>query len=140
METRTPAVDTEAAMAGDLPLLLDRVRRLADEQADVAPELLLARMEHALTDGYAHALALEGESLRIEREIGEALEQLKSGGEVGKLRGLADRLARTRGDLDRLRGVLDLLRRRADGVRRLASESAAARAARPAKSSERPAA
>ena len=137
METRSPAADTEAAMAGDLSLLLDRIRRLADEQSSGAPDALLARMEQTLTDGYAHALALEGERMRIEREIGEVLERLKTGGEAGNLRGLADRLASTRGDLDRLRAVLDLLRRRADGVRRLASASAPVGAARAAARSER---
>src|SRR5918999_667461 len=62
-----------AGMPNDLAPLFDRIRTLADEPAEGDPERLLVEMEHTLTDGYAHALALETESIRLERAIGEAL-------------------------------------------------------------------
>jgi hypothetical protein len=36
------------------------------------PETVRARMEHTLTDGYARALALEGERLQLEKELASA--------------------------------------------------------------------
>ena len=101
----------------DLPLLLDRIRALVDEQAESDPELLLERIEHTLTDGYAHALALEGESMRIEREIGATVARVGDGLDPDGLTALTERLAATEGELRRLRQLLGMLSRRADGVR-----------------------
>jgi hypothetical protein len=54
---------------GDLPSLLLEIQGLVDGHADDPPERLLERVEHTLTDGYAQALALEGEQLRLERDL-----------------------------------------------------------------------
>jgi hypothetical protein len=104
-------------MANDLPLLLDRIRELVDESADAPPQPLLARMEHTLTDGYAHALALEAETLRIQKRIAELAGKVESREHAGELRGLVDRLEDSKTRLAGLRASLDTLRRRAERVR-----------------------
>src|SRR5262245_20616024 len=101
METRVRASDN-AAME-DLPNLLDRIQVLVDGRDPSAPpERLLERMEHTLTDGYARALALEGEHLRIAREIGASNGSTRDE--------LAERLVATEGDLEHLRATLVPLR------------------------------
>ena len=106
----------------DLPSLLARITDLV-ERSDGKSERLLETMEHTLTEGYAHALALEGETIRIEREIGELVGRLEQGGQTSRLSALAERLTRTQSDLTRLRSVLALLRQRADSVRRAGPKS-----------------
>src|SRR5690348_18426297 len=39
----------------------------------------LAQIERTLTDGYAHALELEGEKLRLERRIAEITQRIDDG-------------------------------------------------------------
>jgi hypothetical protein len=107
METRARPSDN-AAME-DLPNLLNRIQALVDGRDDGAPERLLERMEHTLTDGYARALALEGEHLRIVREIGTAAAGARRSGSE-RLAALAEKLATTEGDLQRLRARLTPLR------------------------------
>ena len=104
-------------MPHDLAPLLARINDLV-ERSDGEREPLLKTMEHTLTDGYAHALALEGERLRIQREIGELFGALEQGEQTGRLRALAERLAGTDKELRRLRGLLATLRERVDLVRR----------------------
>ncbi len=105
-------------MGSDLAPLVDRIRLLVHEPTSDPSERLLQRMEHTLTDGYAHALALEAESMRIEREIDAAVTQLRNGARADKLGPLSDRLAATQRDLRRLRELLTMLRRHAEAVRR----------------------
>jgi hypothetical protein len=57
-----------AVMTKDLPNLLERIQALVDGRDGGDPARLLERLEHTLTDGYACALHLEGERLRLERE------------------------------------------------------------------------
>jgi hypothetical protein len=106
-------------MPNDIAPLLVTIRRLVD-----APEgaggPLLAKLEHTLTDGYAHALALEAESLRIGRDIDDAVARLGEGEHPENLSALADRLASTERELTDLRALLARLRGRADAVRRAA--------------------
>ena len=62
---------------GDLSAVLTEVRSLLDASArDEQPSR--AVVEHTLTDGYAYALGLERERLRIERRLRELV-----GGEAG---------------------------------------------------------
>jgi hypothetical protein len=51
-----------------LPTVLTEIRSLLDEPA-VRARVARASVEKTLTDGYAHALALEGERLRVERRL-----------------------------------------------------------------------
>ena len=84
------------------------------ENGDGAPTL--AAMESTLTDGYAEALALETERLRIERRLGEVA---RDAGEVSahsvaaELAELSDRLDAADGELARLRSLLRTLQARA---------------------------
>ena len=66
-------------MPRDLPLLLDRIHELSVEQGEGPPQPLLAVIEHTLTDGYAVALALEGESTRLQRRIAELAARIENG-------------------------------------------------------------
>jgi hypothetical protein len=76
----------------------------------------LDRVEQTLTDGYAHALQLEGERWRLQRRLGEIAASLDTGG-TRELPRLARRLSTTDVDLARLRGMLSTLKRRAEEVR-----------------------
>ena len=81
----------------------------------------LARLEDTLTAGYACALALEAERIRIERRIAEVAGKLgddDSELRTGELATLADKLGRADADLARLRGVLTSLKEHARDVRR----------------------
>ncbi len=104
-------------MPGDVAPLLERIRELLDEQAADGPETLLRRMEHTLTDGYAHALELEAEAIRIEREIAD-LAGRTSGSESNRLRELSGRRALLVEQVALVRDLLAPLKRRADGLRR----------------------
>jgi hypothetical protein len=98
----------------DLPNLLDRIQALVDGREDGAPERLLERMEHTLTDGYARVLALEGEHLRIGRELGAAAGARRSGSE--RLAALYERLQMIEGERQRLRDRLTPLRLRTEAL------------------------
>jgi hypothetical protein len=121
MERAAFASDNGSAMMDDLTSLLDRIAALVDERTDGAPERLLGRIENTLTDGYAQALALEAEVLRVEKEIGLAVARIKRGDDVTPLVTLADRLSAAERELERLRARLETLRRRAEDVRGSAS-------------------
>jgi hypothetical protein len=75
-----------------------------------------AQLERTLTDGYASALSLEAERLRLERRIGEVAAQVSERNKQIKADELADlslRLSRASGDLRHLRRLLVTLRQRA---------------------------
>jgi hypothetical protein len=91
-------------------------------EAPPAPERgpYLDQLEHTLTAGYAHALALEAERWRLERRLGEIARRLADGDEQEKspeLVCIARRMADASGDLNALRGLLVTLRDRASAVR-----------------------
>ncbi|MBA2616189.1 MAG: hypothetical protein H0U90_10530 [Actinobacteria bacterium] len=108
-------------MPTDLAPLLNRINMLADERATGTSERLLEHIEHTLTDGYAHALTLEAEALRIGREIELALGEVDLEGSRAGLGMLGDRLATARREVRSLREQLALLNRRAAVVRRSAA-------------------
>jgi vacuolar-type H+-ATPase catalytic subunit A/Vma1 len=79
----------------------------------------LARIEDALTSGYAWALALEAERLRLEERVASVVAEL-AGGDAGgadELAQLTRSMSRADGDLDHLRGLLAALRARASTLR-----------------------
>ena len=86
--------------------LLDEIHSLID-----APTVDKDHVERTLTDGYAHALSLETERSRLEKQ----LNQLMLGGDSAtqELRALAKRLDGNAGQLSRLREVLAQLKQRA---------------------------
>jgi hypothetical protein len=98
----------------DLSTLLDRI------DAALGADLDVDAIEHTLTDGYAYALELEAERLRLERRIGDVargISQADAADRATELSELSDRLARADGDLLELRGHLTTLRQHADSVR-----------------------
>jgi hypothetical protein len=95
--------------------LFHRITTLID-----ASERDLDCIERTLTDGYAHALTLEGERLRLERRLTELARELHVGDTATKtdeLSTVAQRLDGNAGDLSRLRAALADLRRHAEAVR-----------------------
>jgi hypothetical protein len=103
---------------GDLPSLIDRIEALVEQPTEGPSEVLLEAMEHTLTDGYAQALAIEGERLRIEREIAAQLAAAAREDGTAHLVALAERLAEQERALKDLRELLDELRVRRESVRR----------------------
>jgi hypothetical protein len=104
-------------MREELPHVLDRIRRLLDRRASDPEGVLLMEMEHTLTDGYACALALDGERRRIEQRMGQLARDLDHPDQAGELRSLAVRLNGAEDELERLRDLLAVLRRRTEDVR-----------------------
>lgn len=78
----------------------------------------LAVLEEKLTDGYARALALEAERLRIERRLGEAARGAGEPIEHHEREALSRRLTVADGELARLRTLLRSLQERARARRR----------------------
>ncbi len=101
----------------DLAALIDRIRALIDEPATLESRVPLAEIEHTLTDGYAHALVLEGEHWRIEKQIGELARELHDPNQARELRHLTLKLVAAEDDLTRLRGLLRVLQERATATR-----------------------
>jgi phage shock protein A len=80
-----------------------------------------ARVEDTLTEGYAQALVLEAERLRLERRLGEVARAANgddASGAVEQIAALSERLTRADGELARLRSQLARLRDRARALRR----------------------
>jgi hypothetical protein len=94
-------------MSEDTTILIERVSALlGDSVRDV---------EGTLTDGYAGALALEAERVRLERrfaELARALADNQGSEGLPELRSLRLDISRTDDELSRLRAVLALVRER----------------------------
>lgn len=93
-------------MNEDLSALFDRIRSLLNGHGSDAPPPRTEVVEHTLTDGYARALALEGERLRTERRIRALAGDAEHAPE---LRALKSRLGSLDADLSRLRALLRVL-------------------------------
>jgi hypothetical protein len=104
-------------MSHDLASLVQRIRTLLEQLGADPTTPLLTAMENTLTDGYARALELEGERLRLERRIGNLAHRLDGPEQAGELRDLAERLRSADDDLATLRDVLAPLQQRVDAAR-----------------------
>jgi hypothetical protein len=93
-------------MNEDLSLLFDRIRTLVNGQTSAVPAPRAEEIEHTLTDGYARALALEGERLRAERRL-RAL--AGDADRATELRVLSTRLHALDTELRELRDLLQVL-------------------------------
>ena len=105
-------------VAEDISSLLEEIEELLRQPPSGGPAAA-ERIEQTLTDGYAHALELEAERWRVERQIAD-LAKLLAGGDEGRadeLSRLYARLASTDAEVKRLRGTLATLRRHVDAVR-----------------------
>ena len=89
----------------DISILFDRIRVLLERQ-DAEQKAGADTVELTLTDGYARALALDGDRLRTEERIRELA---GSDEHVGEVRILKARLALLEEELDQLRGLLGTL-------------------------------
>jgi hypothetical protein len=100
-------------------MIHDEIRSLlnAPPSGDAAPSL--DAIEDTLTAGYARALALEAERLRLERKIAEVAAALAgdSSKQTSELATLGRRLADADSHIAQLRGLLSSLRSRAAEVR-----------------------
>jgi Mg2+ and Co2+ transporter CorA len=98
-------------VADDRDLLLERIRALIDAIAEGA-RLPRNEVEAILTDGYARALQLDAECLRLEHRIERLTRQVADGREVpaGKLSALLRRLHETEQQSVDLRATLAPLR------------------------------
>jgi hypothetical protein len=92
-------------------MMLQQIEELLNAEAPT-----LASLESTLTDGYARALALEAERLRLERRLSEVA---RAGAEDGaEVSTIGSRLNRTDAELGELRKLLGSLHARARRVRR----------------------
>lgn len=94
------------------------VQQIENLLADAEPTL--AVLEDTLTQGYAEALALEAERLRIERRLGEVA-RTATADHAAELRSLGCRLSAADGELLRLRTMLGTLHDRARVLRAAAA-------------------
>jgi ABC-type phosphate transport system auxiliary subunit len=109
-----------------IPALLEQIDELLAAPTSPDEPAALARLERALTDGYAHALSLEAERLRLERRMTELAGELHDGNQEQKAEELVQvsrRISHAGAEIDRLRGTLSQLRARATAVRATASPS-----------------
>jgi hypothetical protein len=95
----------------ELNLLLERIRALIDAIAEGA-HLPRNEVEPTLTEGYARALQLDAECLRLEHRIDRLTREVADGRDVpaGKLSGLLRRLHETEQLSVDLRAMLAPLR------------------------------
>jgi len=103
-------------MADHAPLL-ERISSLLKNRSADPGKPLLTEMENTLTDGYARALELEGERLRLERRIGELAHRVEGPEEADELKALAGRLRDIDTELDGLRSRLGALQKHLEAVR-----------------------
>ena len=116
-------------MPDRMPPLLDQIDALLEDGVPPAEPQVVLRIERTLTDGYASALALEAERLRIERQIEGvtvAINSGDSGSRARELSLLARRRAKLDGELAHLRDRLGLLRGRARELRAMLPQAEAA--------------
>jgi hypothetical protein len=97
-------------MANHAPLL-ERIASLLTNRSADPGKPLVTEMEDTLTDGYARALELESERLRIERSIGQLAHRVEGHEQAQELRALAERLRDLDDELAGLREQLGALQR-----------------------------
>jgi hypothetical protein len=101
-------------------MIYDEIRSMLAAPPSGADAPSLHEIEETLTAGYANALALEAERLRLERRIAAAAAALNTKSEnpsTAELATLAQQLTVADGDLAQLRALLSSLRVRANAVR-----------------------
>jgi orotate phosphoribosyltransferase len=104
-------------------MIEQEIRMLLDGPAVGGDAPTLTHVEDTLTAGYARAMALEAERLRLERRIAEIAAEIDREVELhsSELRTLARRVEGATADLANLRALLELLRERAAKIRAAAA-------------------
>ena len=100
---------------------LDDIAELLDMPENGAGAPSLDTIESTLTDGYAHALSLEAEQLRLQRRMTELAGELHDGNQEQKAEELvrvSRRMSGARSELESLRATLAQLRSRVRAARR----------------------
>jgi hypothetical protein len=93
-------------LVAEMTMLLDQINAvIADGTAD------REHVERTLTDGYAYALTLESERLRMQKRVDELAHRQDSGADAKELKLLAKELDGNAVDLANLRQALAELRR-----------------------------
>src|SRR6187402_822810 len=95
----------------DLAPLLERISRLLKNRSADPGKPLVTEMEDTLTDGYARALQLESERLRLERRIGELAHSVDGPEDADELKGHAGRMRDIDVELEGLRDCLGALQK-----------------------------
>jgi ABC-type phosphate transport system auxiliary subunit len=114
-----PSDNRRSLASNPLSALLEQIDELLTASPSAEPATL-ARLERTLTDGYAHALSLEAERLRLERRMSELAGELHDGNREQKAQELAQvsrRISRAGDEIESLRGTLSQLRAHATAVR-----------------------
>lgn len=104
-------------------MVVDDIRDLLATPGSAASKTFLEHVDSTLTDGYAHALQLEGERGRIERRIAEVVAGLPADVDQDhepELVELAERLRTSNEDIETLRALLTSLRERRSELRKAA--------------------
>ena len=107
-------------MTHETSTLYEDIHALLQEAPGAEQGVFLARLEHTLTDGYARALALEAERVRLERRMGELTDGLRADpadAPTDELATVARRLSDADTELTSLRRTLARLRARARAIR-----------------------
>ena len=105
-------------------VIQDDIRHLLEAPPTGADAPTLDHVEHTLTTGYARALALEAERLRIERRLADVASRLGDDAtdeDASEVAALGQRLSVADDDLTRLRALLVSLRSRASEIRAAAA-------------------
>jgi hypothetical protein len=111
-------------LSDQMTTLLNRIDALLEAPPNGDASEALAHIERTLTDGYARALELETQSIRIERRIGElAAGDGDAQAKANQLAILSRRLAATGDDLERLRSQLEPLLLHARAMRASQAEA-----------------
>jgi hypothetical protein len=102
-------------LAHRLDIVTERIRTLLAAPQEGLGAPARDRLESTLTEGYAAALELDGERMRLERRIEQLTAKLAEGGmnRPKELRKLFGRLDAAEEDLAEFRDLLEKLRRRA---------------------------
>jgi hypothetical protein len=120
VEPGNPTDNRQSLASNPLPALLEQIDELLTASSQADEPATLARLERTLTDGYAHALSLEAERLRLERRMTELADELHDGNREQKAQELAQvsrRISRAGAEIDSLRNTLSQLRAHATAVR-----------------------
>lgn len=104
-------------MRADLASFLDRIRSLLEQRRVDPDKPPLTVLENTLTDGYARALQLEAEHLRLQRQIQTLAHDLDNAEQAEELRQLARQLSSSDDELAILRDLLVPLQEHVDAAR-----------------------
>lgn len=128
LDNRNPTVAAEDEIPVQEIAVQEQIEELLRFPSGGRAAPSLAQVEDVLTEGYARALALEGERLRLERRLGEVAREASgalSPGFVDELSMLAKRITHADGELVRLRVLLTRLHDRARALRLAETASSA---------------